>query len=162
MANYPELIRSLRRSRPANAAEFTACTGRALSLLGSGWRRETYRIKGTELVVKFPMQFVELPSEAAVCIRHARAEMRIITNILRRKSLRHLRRFVPKVFYFDHKTGVMVVERLFTKPKPSADVQAIIYRMVQDTFNSHRALDIDCNIGRDSRGNYKVIDFGPA
>jgi hypothetical protein len=102
-----EALRRIKRHRPTSLNDF-----KALSLLGkyvgSGVFRETFRVKGTNLIVKFPLN--EARSERKPVyksgIAHTRTEMRRFYKLRRVKALRsHL----PKIWYFDPRHGIVVM-----------------------------------------------------
>jgi hypothetical protein len=62
--------------------------------------RSAYRIKDTNLVIKFPD-----PDESGEW--HSRAEVKTIGRLYKYKVLRS---YLPKIFYFDRRSGVVVME----------------------------------------------------
>lgn len=91
-------LRLIKKHRPTSLAGAREL-GLRLVHLGSGVFRNVYRIKNTDLVIKF---IVEYGDEY-----HARAEIR---NYEKLKTSRALRACLPKLFYFDEKSGTSVWE----------------------------------------------------
>jgi hypothetical protein len=86
----------IRRHHPATTSEFRRI-GLAIYKLGSGCFRTGYRIRETDLVVKFPQN--------SVGKYHTTLELKRIAQLKKYSSLRpHL----PPVYYHNKKTGVLV------------------------------------------------------
>jgi hypothetical protein len=67
--------------------------------------RSAYRVKDTDLVIKFPQEPNKNYAKS-----HSAAEVRKIKHFTQYKSLRpHL----PKIFYHDKKSGVLVMKRYY-------------------------------------------------
>ena len=147
-----ELIRKMNRFRPTSQEEFEDAISLNLVHLDSGCFREAYVIKGTRIVIKFNLD--------PAMKYHARREMRVIKRIFHRKSLRHLRRYVPKVYYQDYKNGVIVMELLSKVGKISAEAGGVIDQMFQDTFKRGGSDANYTNLGKNGRGQIKVLDLG--
>jgi hypothetical protein len=102
-----EALRKIRTQRPTSLKEF-----KTLGLLGryiaSGVFRESFRIKGTNLIVKFPLNESESDKkpEYRSGIAHTRTEMRRLKKLMR---IRALRSHLPKVWYYDQSHGVVVM-----------------------------------------------------
>lgn len=92
-------MKLIRENRPENL--LTASNlGLKLIHVGSGAFRAVYRIKDTNLVIKFPD-----PYENGEY--HSREENRMIEKLYQYKVLRS---YLPKIFYFERKSGVIVME----------------------------------------------------
>lgn len=91
-------LRLIKKHRPAT---FLAAheLGLRMRHIGSGVFRKAYRIKDTDLVIKFIMEDGDE--------YHAREEIR---NYKKLKTSRTLRDCLPKLFYFDKKSGTSVWE----------------------------------------------------
>ena len=102
-----EALRKIRRHRPISPKGFKSL-GLLGAYIGGGVFRETFRIKGTNLIVKFPL------NEAESGIGHMRTEMRRLAKINQVKALRpHL----PKVWYYDKSYGIIVMTRYIQPSK---------------------------------------------
>ena len=124
-------------------------------MLGYGSFREVYNIFGTSLVVKIPI-------EGDGNVTHSRREIRRIRQVLRRKNLTHVRRYVPKIYYVDYKNGIIVMERLQKIGKITRATEDVICHLFEDTFPCiNNDSDADSkNLGLNSRGQIKVLDWG--
>ena len=92
------VLSRITKSRPTTPVEFRAI-GIKLRFIDAGVFREVYKISGAPLVVKFP-----LDNDG---IQHSVSEMRRIRRLGRIKELLpHL----PKVLYFNGKSGIVVME----------------------------------------------------
>jgi len=101
-----EALRKIRRHRPTSLSEFKAI-GLLGRYIGNGVFRESFRIRGTNLIVKFPLNEsrTEKPKFKSG-IAHSRTEMRRLKKLGRVKALQtHL----PKVWYYDHTHGIVVM-----------------------------------------------------
>lgn len=122
--------------------------------LGEGCFREAHRILDTNLVVKFP-QVLDCTSR-----EHGRKEMRHIKRALRFSSLR---RYVPVIYYFNHKTTVTLMR--FYSPVPNDDYYSgvcdCLGPLYTDIFHPRGGDDIgQSNCGLDTNGNVKILDWG--
>lgn len=72
-----------------------------LKLVGAGSFREVYSVRGAGWVVKFPYN-------TGSDREHARNEMKAIKKLLTSPKLK---KYAPKVYYFEWKTGVIVMKR---------------------------------------------------
>ena|SRR5271166_1351420 len=101
-----QALRRIQTKRPTSPKEFRDL-GLLGRYLGCGAFRQSFRIRGTSLIVKFPLN--ESTGHKPVYksgIGHSRTEMR------RYKKLHHvkaLRPHLPKVWYYDAKHGVIVM-----------------------------------------------------
>jgi hypothetical protein len=102
-----EALRRIKTKRPTSLNEFKAL-GLLGKYVGRGVFRETFRVTGTNLIVKFPL------NEARDCrtpvykggIAHSRTEMRRLTKL---KKIKALRTHLPKVWYYDKTHGIVVM-----------------------------------------------------
>lgn len=118
--------------------------------LSSGCSRVAFELPG-RIVIKFPF--------GSYSVRHAQKDIEIPHLIARRNRFRHLRRFCPKVFYYDH--GVVAMEKLNAVGRVSYEICDMLTAVFHDTFGSRKGFDL-CgdNIGRNARGQVKILDFG--
>lgn len=107
------VLRKINKHRPEDVAALRAL-GIGVKYIGDGAFRIAYRILGTDLVIKFP---IEEGSEGdrSGGIAHTRAEARRIARL----SETVLRAHVPKVYYVDDKNGVIVM-KFYEKSRTSA------------------------------------------
>ena len=81
-------------------------TGLAFTYIGEGAFRRAFQIDGLPLVIKFPRLDGD-DNDARTCIRHSVIEMRKIEAL---RKFRLMRPHIPKVYYFDKTSGVIVME----------------------------------------------------
>ena len=95
-------LKLIRKHGPVTPNDFKKL-GLGLASIGAGVFREVARIKGCDLVVKFPL---EEKGGYSYGIQHSISEMNRIARLSRVPELKpHL----PKVFYFDRKNGIIVM-----------------------------------------------------
>ena len=96
-------LKLIRKHSPTSPEAFKKL-GLRLSYLGAGVFREVARIQGCDLVVKFPLD------DGAGCyaegIAHSLSEMKRIERLAR---ISEMKPHLPKVFYFDRKNGIIVM-----------------------------------------------------
>jgi hypothetical protein len=151
------LIDKIKKASLLTVESIEASVGKELVLLGSGCFRSAYKISGTCLVVKIPF---EQRKDDRCSLFHSRREIRAVTKVLSRKSLKHFRRYVPKIYFADYKTGIIVMEMLDTKVDPDKETEKVLRNMFIDTLKNYSS-DVGCgNTGYDRRGQIKIIDWG--
>lgn len=154
------ILKTIRRRRPVHALAFEEILGLDLIHIGEGSFREVYNISGTRLVVKVPLNSAAMDFQTS--ITHSRREIRRIRQVLRRKNLTHIRRYVPKVYYADYKNGIIVMEMLHRLGKVPRAAEDVIAHLLEDTFsciNNCSDASYD-NLGYNGRGQIKVLDWG--
>jgi hypothetical protein len=150
--NPCEVVRRLKMARPYEASDLEGVL--CVKEMDSGCFRTAYHVTGTRIVIKFPMES---------CGRsHSRREIRRIREILNRVSLRHMRRYVPKIYYADYQNGVLALELLGSVGHVSNAECIMLEHLAADTFyRSPSNTDLSyTNIGRNSRGQIKILDLG--
>ena len=73
-----------------------------MRLLGRGLFRAGYKVKNTDIVLKFP----NTPDKSGENIQHRTQEIR---RLRRLKKAGTLNPFLPEVFYYDKKSGVIAM-----------------------------------------------------
>ena len=116
-------LKLIRKHEPVTPKEFRKL-GLGLESIGEGIFREVAKIKGCDLVVKFPL------SDGGGCysegIQHSISEMNRITRLARVPELKpHL----PKVFYFDRANGIIVMQ--YYPPLGEADAVEYLGKIVK-------------------------------
>jgi len=102
-----EALRKIKTYRPTSLKEFKTL-GLLGRYVGSGVFRESFRIRGTNLIVKFPLnesRHGRTPVYKSG-IAHSRAEMRRVHKL---KKIKALRAHLPKVWYYDKTHGIVVM-----------------------------------------------------
>jgi hypothetical protein len=92
----------------------------------SGAYRKVYRINGLPLVIKEPKD--------KSCRKHARAEYKTIQRILRYKKYARLTRYMPEVYYFNEKTGLMLMHYYRPLPKRYKCIARLLDVIVELTW----------------------------
>jgi hypothetical protein len=156
-------LRLIKKNRPKNLLD-TSQLGLKLVHLGTGAFRSVYRIKGTDYVIKFLVENNYLDTE------HSRLEVR---NIKRLQKFRSLRPYLPKIYYYDRKTGVIIMEyytrysrRKAKRPNPTRtygdtnwEIELIVNLIRQLTKVNF--VDIcERNLGIDKNNVVKFLDVG--
>lgn len=101
-----QVLRAIKKHHPRNSDGFKKL-GLKLKHLGSGAFRDVHRIVGVPLVVKFPVGHDG--------VEHSTLEVRKIKHF---KKFYAMRDHMPKVFYFNKKTGILVMQLYENKPYP--------------------------------------------
>lgn len=96
--NLRTTIRRILKARPTTPKGFDKI-GLHLKIIDAGVFRETWQIRGLPLAVKFPLD--------RDGVYHSRTEMRKIARLSRFPSLR---KYLPKIYYYDSKSGVIVMK----------------------------------------------------
>lgn len=152
------VVQKLKRHRPTSAEEFKKLLGVELVHAGRGGSREAFAIKGTRLIVKFPMY---KESDYQCARAHARKEIRRIQQIRTHERYRALRRYIPKFYYIDCENGIVVMEMLNRVGKVPNSVCAVLDKFLGDTFRTRGGCDIGYNnLGFSVRGQIKILDWG--
>lgn len=97
--NLATAIRRIKRFKPRTFEDFGKAGIPFGKNLGGGVFREAYQIKDLPLVVKFPIEDDG--------IDHSRDEMRKIKKF---SKFKFLRKYLPKVYYYDRQSGVIVMK----------------------------------------------------
>jgi hypothetical protein len=100
-------LRKIRRHRPTSLNEFKDL-GLLGRFVGAGVFRESYRIRGTTLIAKFPLD--EAPKNKPPCytcgISHTRTE---VARIKKLRAVAVFRPHVPRIWYHDARHGIVVM-----------------------------------------------------
>ena len=162
-------LRKIRKHEPKDLLE-TSQLGLVCVSQGEGAFRTAYRIKGTSLLIKFPIQesfhgsrpdgvYVTVRKDDSDGKRHTRAEVRKIRALSKFKSLRaHL----PPVYYYNSKDGVVCMKYF----EPSSDdnwlehsgplLSGVIKELTGITLEDI----VGDNIKKKENGNLVFVDLG--
>ena len=117
------VLSRVRKQHPARPEDFKKL-GIVVKPIGAGAFRTVYRVKDTPLVVKFP-----LPGTDFVINKiHSRTELGRIKKFRR---FGWMRKYLPKVYYHNSKTGVSIIEYV-------DDSKKLILRGVMSTSQQQR------------------------
>lgn len=164
-----EALRVINEEKPKSRKAFKDL-GFELEFLDAGAFRDVYRIKDTQLVVKFPKP------ESQVCLvgsgkAHSRIEYEWVIDLTHNPRWKPIRKFMPKIYYYDPK-GIVVMKYYRPAectPEVGVLAQALesLLMVIYDQNDVHNdASDSKCwdlgysNLGVDSNGQYKIIDLG--
>lgn len=106
MPRLKHALELIETHRPKTPAEFQKI-GLPLKFLGHGAFREVSKVIGCPLVVKFPL------AESGVSLDYRRGKMHSTNEVRRIDKLydfKELRPFLPKVYYHDRDSGVLVMQ----------------------------------------------------
>lgn len=148
------LIRTLNKNRPSTVQEFKKL-GIKLRFLSEGAFRQVYEIKGLPLVVKFPHD------SSDDCIEHSVFEYKHINRILKFKKYKLLKKYMPKVYYFDKKSGIIVFRKYkYVYTKKLKDSTRIVE--LSDLVNKIMGYECDVNGGNVGieKNTLKILDLG--
>ena len=98
-----QVLRIIRRNSPTTPEAFKKL-GLRMKPLGAGVFRRVFRIGGCDLVVKFPLSEDSCFAEG---IQHSVSEIKRIERLSR---IDELKPHLPKIFYFDRKNGIIVMQ----------------------------------------------------
>lgn len=153
MKSVNHLIGLIEKEVPKNESQLMRMVHVGLRYMGEGSFRAAFEIIDYPLIVKVPL------SNSYCDLHHAAQEHRWIEKVQKESRYRLLRRYMPKVHYFDEDCGLMVMRRYKVEYNYTKDVEALDKLITKVTgANGH---DIGgCNVGRDAKGELKIIDTG--
>jgi hypothetical protein len=138
-----------------------------LKFLGEGSYREVYHIVGTNWVIKFPLTEWD-PAEFSPLVNwllkhrmHSRNEIDTYLEIKEKKKFKVLRKYLPKILWWEWHTGVIIQE--LCKELEGNVSNDILSRDLCLLFKKYFKDPTDIvvnNVGRDLKGKLKVIDMG--
>jgi hypothetical protein len=147
-------LSKIRKNRPTSLLEFKAL-GLPVRRLGAGLFRAGYKIRGCDLVVKFPL--IAGNTEA---IEHTAAEMRRIRRLSQSAAIRP---YLPTVHYFDKKNGIIVMQYYpkFEDDEHLADALGSMAQRLIRRISHVNCSDIHTgNVRKGSQYTPVIIDFG--
>lgn len=167
--SIPTIVKRLTEHRPKNEDEIKAL-GIPLWYLGEGAFRTGYKVKGVPLVIKVPM--CDCPEHYERCAlecsgpNHSRIEYKVYQRIMKKRKYRALRGFLPRVHYFDDRTGIIAVQ--YYKPMSNTlgnqKLCDMIDQFIRQTLSIGGAVDMKPeNIGieiKDDAHQFKILDMG--
>ena len=153
-------IARIRKYKPTTPDEFRAAGVPLGGCLGTGAFREVVKVKGCDLVVKFPLQEgCDAIPDYHEGVDHSALEMR---KLARLKKFKWMRRFLPKVYYCDCKHGIIVMRyyELITKHKFLFDTK-FVYTLIKRSTGVSISDYTWGNVGKTGRNDTPVlIDCG--
>jgi hypothetical protein len=144
-------LRIIRRSQPKNVQEARAAGLRLWEIgVNCGAFRQTYRIWGTGLVIKFPRE------EWGDAITHTRDEVKKIRAL---NEFKVMRRYLPPVYYYNGRDGVMVTD-YYSKVSPPKNLRP----MFTELLFAYTGVEVGDLLGDNIRckrnGEPVIVDLG--
>ena len=138
-----------------------------LKFLGEGSYREVYHIVGTNWVIKFPLTEWD-PAEFSPLVNwllkhriHSRNEIDTYLEIKEKKEFKVLRKYLPKILWWEWHTGIIIQEicKELEENGSNASISNDLDILFKRYFKGNTDIAVN-NVGRDLKGNLKVIDMG--
>ena len=151
-----EIVKLIKKYKPTSAVALRRL-GFKLKGMGTGLYRKTYSIIGFGLVIKFNVGWDNG--------EHAYNEIKVIKRILRYDKYKPLRKYVPKIYWFDRKTGTTLVQqyekmrnsRRYKKAMDTIDTKAYnILKAADDLHSANFAIERSPS----GKEQLKIIDWG--
>ena len=127
--NIRTAIRRIKTFKPATPEEFADAGVPVLddkNFVHAGVFREVYRIVGVPLVVKFPLG--DSRKETGEGRRHTNAE---VNRIKRLSAFPVMRKYLPKVYYHDKASGIVVM-RYYAELDEKWTDDTMVNKFIQD------------------------------
>ncbi len=139
-----------------------------LKLYGEGAFRRAYSVDSLPIVIKFPCIFgqpnVLKGKDYTYCITHTKNEVLAYHTVLADSYYRDLRRFMPKIHYYNFVTGVSIMQRYQILDGPCSEVEA--YERQVCELLGQKDEDTDLHWGNwgyetvNRKRRYRIIDMG--
>lgn len=147
------VISRMKREHPGTAEEFADKCKLSLQYIGSGCSRCVYKVGGLPLVVKFDQ------GPRSGSMTQAECEAISYKKLMSISRYKRLRKYLPKLYYFDKKTGHSLMH-YYDRPC-SNDKCREVSKEFMDTLSVDNDMDIyPPNVRASRRGVPKVIDMG--
>jgi len=129
--------------------------GLQIRLLDSGMYRKVFKVKHCDLVIKFPGGLGNIRES----IKHSTQEM---NRLKRLQKWEIVNRFLPEVFYYDKKSGVIVMRyyRGFSDFEEQADAMGRVIGKLIQRLTRVRCDDVHTENVRQNRDDAVIIDLG--
>lgn len=143
-------LRLIRRHEPKNLLEASKLGIGVLVYVDEGAFRKVYRLKGTDLLIKF---------ERNTRYHHTRSEVR---KIMQLRELKFWRKHTPPVYYFNDTDGVLVTKffRKSTKERQKYATYNFISKLIWDTYKVRFDDLYDDNVHLSDDKNLVFTDLG--
>lgn len=150
------MIRKLKATCPKTVAEARAA-GIKMRLLGTGLFRSGYKIKNSDVVLKFPHNSGDVRLREG--IEHSTQEIR---RLRRLRAVGGLDQFLPEILYYDKKAGVIAMRYYpeFEGFEEQADAMGAMIGKLLFKIARVRCTDIHTENVRKARWNAVIIDLG--
>jgi hypothetical protein len=152
-------IARIHKAKPVTPSDF-AGAGVPLekAAIGTGAFREVVKVEGCPLVVKFPLDCGSYSQDGLAGIAHSALEMK---KLKRLRRFRWMRKFLPKVYYYDRKHGIIVMRHyeLMTKSNFLFDAK-LVYALIKHSTGVNISDYTWGNAGISNRGFPILLDCG--
>jgi 5-methylthioribose kinase len=138
--------------RPQNYSDIRAM-GFKLTNVGSGLFRSAYRIDKSSIVVKLPKTDSQGSEGWESGVGHAREEFKKINKIQKTGKYAPLVRYLPHIYYFDKKTGIMIMPLYYP-------YRTYKERQLVSTFLSNLVYDLHGGDGDIHSANVASTEYG--
>jgi tRNA A-37 threonylcarbamoyl transferase component Bud32 len=132
-----------------------------LRLLGVGLYREGFKVRDCDLVIKFPRQMALKSGKKSLTEgkKHSAQEIR---RLRRLRQVGTLNTFLPEVFYYDKKSGVIAMKYYskFSDFEEQADAMGGIIESLIFRLTRVRCGDIHTDNVRQDKDHAIIIDLG--
>lgn len=147
-------------------AQEVSAAGISMRKLKPGKYRNVFEIVGADAIVKIPKRYTRKygDKEYDDPLFHARKEILTITRINSDDSMRHLRAYLPLVYYSSLETGVIMMKKYRALSKkdriPFKREERLLVRIFRETLRMWTADYGLQNLMRDEKMNPVVVDLG--
>ena len=144
----------MRKHNPQTAAQIRRL-GVPLRKIGDGAFRTAYAIPHLNVVVKIPQM------QLGACVYHAKSEIAGFSRVRRERRFSSIRKHLPKIYYHNYATGIVIMERLRTSRGSETHDHVLLREKMKRCFRARNGRDWGWdNFGFDKKGHIKIIDLG--
>lgn len=151
MKSVSPLLDLIEMKVPKNESQLMRGCRVGLRYLGEGCFRAAFEIIDYPLIVKVPL------TNCYSDLHHANEEWNWIDKVQSETKYKALRKYMPKVYYFDEECGLMVMRRYKIEASYTKDVEALD-KLVKSVTGATGHDVGSWNVGRDTKGNLKIVD----
>lgn len=150
MKSVKPLIDLIDKKQPKNESQLMRDCHVGLRYRGEGTFRVAFEVIDYPLVVKVPL------TNCYSDLHHANEEWDWIEKVDREPQYRALRKYMPKVYYFDEDCGLMIM-RKYEWVRFSSETVALDKLVLDVTGATGHDIGSN-NMGKDDKGNLKILD----
>ena len=159
------IVKSFKTRCPNNICDVFDFCDVPLTLIGWVSFRQVYQFGDLPLIVKFPTGPHGIDIEEN--ISHSVNEMDAINRVKRYKKYTHIRKYLPKIYYYSDKTGIIVMHKykqtdITENNKVCREAEKEILDTMAKEFTIAGNCDIDLakNFSINEDGSLTLIDWG--
>ena len=152
------VIRKFKKHKPKSLEDILRLFD-CLEYVSRGSFRVAYRIDHLPLIVKVATENKEDESFWGECIDHHLNEMDAIRRVKQYKKYASIRKYLPKLYYYDNKNGIILMPEYpqpITKNIPDCIEQAA--KEISKVYN--KEFDTWKNFTQDNKGRAILLDWG--